>query len=414
MLAAAADLVRRGHRVIVLTGSRFAERVAATGAEFRALDGLADFDDRDVPSYLPDRDRYRGLAQAQYDIQTIFVRTIPDQFRAVRRILADEPVDAILVDGAFAGVAPLLFGDAPRPPIIALGVTPLTQSSRDVAPAGTALPPSSSPLGRVRNRVLGVIARRVLFRRTQQLATSILAELGVPHLDSFVMDISADFDRFLQLCPREFEYPRSDLAPNTAFVGAITPAAPTDLRLPEWWHELDATRPIVLVTQGTIDNRDLGRLIAPTLLALADLDVTVLVALGGGAVEQLGAVPANARLADTLPFDAVLPRCSAYVTNGGYGGVQYALSAGVPIVVAGDTEDKPEVAARVAWSGAGIDLRTGTPQPPAIRDAVERILSTGSYRAAAARLADAAAAIDALEAIDAELEAAVLASRASP
>ena len=207
MLAAAADLVRRGHRVIVLTGSRFAERVAATGAEFRSLDGLADFDDRDVPSYLPDRDRYRGLAQAQYDIQTIFVRTIPDQFRAVRRILADEPVDAILVDGAFAGVAPLLFGDAPRPPIIALGVTPLTQSSRDVAPAGTALPPSSSPLGRVRNRVLGVIARRVLFRRTQQLATSILADLDVPHLDSFVMDISADFDRFLQLCPREFEYP---------------------------------------------------------------------------------------------------------------------------------------------------------------------------------------------------------------
>ena len=51
------------------------------------------------------------------------------------------------------------------------------------------------------------------------------------------------------------------------------------------------------------------------------------------------------------------------VTNGGYGGVQIALSYGVPLVVAGTTEDKPEVAARVAWSGAGINLKTATPAP---------------------------------------------------
>ena len=39
------------------------------------------------------------------------------------------------------------------------------------------------------------------------------------------------------------------------------------------------------------------------------------------------------------------------VTNGGYGGVQQALANGVPLVVAGDSEDKPEVAARVAVVG---------------------------------------------------------------
>ena len=49
------------------------------------------------------------------------------------------------------------------------------------------------------------------------------------------------------------------------------------------------------------------------------------------------------------------------VTNGGYGAVQRALTTGVPLVVAGDTEDKPEVAARVEWFGAGVNLRTGAP-----------------------------------------------------
>ena len=67
------------------------------------------------------------------------------------------------------------------------------------------------------------------------------------------------------------------------------------------------------------------------------------------------------------------------VTNGGYGAVQRALATGVPLVVAGDTEDKPEVAARVAWSGAGIDLRTGTPTAKAVRNAVREVLGDGRY-----------------------------------
>ena len=51
------------------------------------------------------------------------------------------------------------------------------------------------------------------------------------------------------------------------------------------------------------------------------------------------------------------------VTNGGYGGVQFALAHGVPLVVAGDHEDKPETAARVAGSGVGRNLKTGRPTP---------------------------------------------------
>ena len=75
----------------------------------------------------------------------------------------------------------------------------------------------------------------------------------------------------------------------------------------------------------------------------------------------------------------LLPKVDVMVTNGGYGAVQRALATGVPLVVAGDTEDKPEVAARVAWSGAGINLRTGTPTAKAIRYAVREVLGDGRY-----------------------------------
>ena len=72
-------------------------------------------------------------------------------------------------------------------------------------------------------------------------------------------------------------------------------------------------------------------------------------------------MPATTRVAAYLPSDRLLRRTSVYVTNGGYGGIHYAMEHGVPIVVAGTTEDKTEVSARVAWSGVGVSLRTNRP-----------------------------------------------------
>jgi UDP:flavonoid glycosyltransferase YjiC (YdhE family) len=80
------------------------------------------------------------------------------------------------------------------------------------------------------------------------------------------------------------------------------------------------------------------------------------------------------------------------VTNGGWGGVLAALTAGVPLVVAGDSLDKPEVARRVAWSGAGLNLRTGTPGRRKLRDAVLRVLSQPGMRDRARELGTALAA----------------------
>jgi len=74
----------------------------------------------------------------------------------------------------------------------------------------------------------------------------------------------------------------------------------------------------------------------------------------------------TARVAGYLPYDDLLPRTDVYVTNDGYGGAQYALRHGLPIVATGAKEDKPEVGARVAWSGTGLRLRTERPTPKAL------------------------------------------------
>ena len=150
------------------------------------------------------------------------------------------------------------------------------------------------------------------------------------------------------------------------------------------------------MTQGTFSNFDFTRLVVPTLTALAnEPDLLVVVTAGGREVGAIsGPIPANARLASYLPFEWLLPKVDALVTNGGYGSVNQALSFGVPLVTAGLTEDKADVNARVAWSGVGIDLKTNEPTAQALRTAVRAIVDTPDYRERASHMAEEFARID--------------------
>lgn len=406
MLAIAAELIGRGHRVTVITGSRFSVAVETVGATLRPLTGAADYDDRLMTEDDEDEDLsgLKGLRVMREGMETIFVVPMREQARAVERAIDDLAPDAILVDSAFVGAVPLLLDDPlTRPPVLAAGVVPLAQSSADVAPVGLGLAPATSPFGRARNRALNALIAKVVFRRTQRLADGILEELGRPRLDRFVLDFSGLFDRFLQLSPPEFEYPRRDLTENVRFVGSVLPEAPVSGPLPPWWPELDAGRPVVHVSQGTIFNRDFDQLVRPTLDALANRDVLVVAATGGRPLADLGALPPNARAAEFLPYGVLFPKVDVFVTNAGYGGVQYAVSHGVPVVAAGEGADKPDVAMRVQWSGVGVNLHTGTPTRDAIGAAVRRVLEEPGFRTRAREIAARNAELHAFDAIEQEL-----------
>jgi UDP:flavonoid glycosyltransferase YjiC (YdhE family) len=105
-----------------------------------------------------------------------------------------------------------------------------------------------------------------------------------------------------------------------------------------------------------------------------------------------------------LDYREALPRCSVFVTNGGYGGLHAALEHGLPIVVSGDTEDKKETSARVEWAGVGINLHSGHPTPTAIRQAVRQVLAEPSYAAASRRIGAEIAASPGLDGLAARIE----------
>ncbi|WP_069385561.1 glycosyltransferase [Cellulosimicrobium cellulans] len=393
LLAVARGLVARGHDVRFLTGARFADAVRAAGARHLTLPRAADFDDRRLDQHFPGREGRTGIDAIRYDMLEIFVGPGVAQHRAVLEALAAEPADAVLVEPLFLGALGLAATPrTARPPLLALGIFPLGLTSDRTAPFGLGLTPARGSLGVLRNRALQRVVERSL-APAQRAADDLVRATGHDPLPGLFLSWPSHADVVVQLTVEEFEYPRPDVATPVRFVGPPAPSGTTPAtELPDWWGDLDGGRPVVHVTQGTVANADPGQLLLPTLHALAGEDVLVVAATGGRPVETLGDLPANARAAEYLPYELLLPRTSAYVTNGGYGGVHHALRHGVPLVVAGRTEDKAEVAARVAWSGAGVRLRTNAPRPARVRRAVRRVLDDPSYARASTRLGERIAA----------------------
>jgi UDP:flavonoid glycosyltransferase YjiC (YdhE family) len=210
--------------------------------------------------------------------------------------------------------------------------------------------------------------------------------LGMEPSPGGVFDTTLSPHLYLQPTVPSFEYPRSDLAPQVHFVGPLLPPVPADFALPEWWTAMLANpRPIVVVTQGTVATAP-HELLLPTLEALRDEHVQVIAVTGGPDPADLPAPPANARVERFVPFAALMPHVAALVTNGGYGGLHYALAHGVPVAVAGASEEKPELVARVNWSGVGVGMRTQRPRPDQIRAAVRRLLDEPAFAVRAAAM----------------------------
>jgi MGT family glycosyltransferase len=381
LLNVAQGLVDRGDRVTVLTSAGHAGKIRAIGATPRAIPAEADFDMTRLDIDLPGRADTSGIKRVNFDIVRLFVQPMPHQTRALSELMAQTRFDAIITDAGFFGILPFLLTDPhARPPVLAFTTTPLMVTSRDTAPSGMGLPPSSSWAGRARNRALNLLSQKVLLRQSHNAANHLLDRMNCRPLPMFLLDAGLLADRYIAPTVPAFDYPRCDLPAHVRYVGAVHPRPASDFRPPPWWSLLDGDRPVVHVTQGTIDNADLGRLIEPTINALGGEEVIVVATTGGRDVSELATpLPTNTFVAEYIPHDILLPKVDVMVTNGGYGAVQRALSMGVPLVVAGNTEDKPEVAARVAWAGAGVNLKTGNPTPHAVRAAVRKILSDDRY-----------------------------------
>ena len=401
LLEIARGLVGRGHAVTLVTGSRFGAEVRATGADFVALTGAADLDDRRLAEH-PEAAQVRTNTDQLNFLFSLVADAIPEEHRLLQDLLADDPEAVLITNSVFLGAWAVALGAPGRRPRrwVAVGANPVMAPSDDTTPLGPA-PVGADGDQVAANRAANRQVEESLEPARQRIERAVRSLRATSPVPGVLAGVAGVPDVFAALSVPGMEFARGDAPAALHLVGPLPAPAPEGWVPPPWWGDLDDGRPVVVVTQGTLDDDDLGQLVRPTLEGLEHEDVLVVAVLGGRGAESLpGTVPANARVEPYLPFGHLLPHVDVLVTNGGFGGTQQALAARVPVVVAGATEDEPFVAARVTAAGVGRDLCTATPEPPAVREAVLAVLDDPEVRRRTERLAAEYAAHDAVDRVE--------------
>ncbi|WP_405687442.1 activator-dependent family glycosyltransferase [Streptomyces sp. NBC_01387] len=125
--------------------------------------------------------------------------------------------------------------------------------------------------------------------------------------------------------------------------------------------------------------------------SLAELDAEVVAALLPSQVRELGALPANVRVVESVPLHALLPSCSVLIHHGGFGSYANALVHGVPqLTVTTPVADQIYRGAGLERQGAGLLLESASATAGQVRERTARILSDAAFQENSDRLREEA------------------------
>ena len=245
---------------------------------------------------------------------------------------------------------------------------------------GNSRTPAKTAIGRRIHVLMRHIMDRMVFTDGMKKFNAMRLSHGLPPFTGTFWNIPTEFSKmYFQSGVPEFEYYRSDLSPNIRFIGGLQPYLGNDRNSYKNVEKIDGYEKVILLSQGTVDNKDQKKLIIPALEALKDSNFQLIVATGSVNTEELREKynQPNIIIEDYVDFKSVLPFSDLYITNGGYGGVIMSLCHGVPILCAGITAGKNDVNAHVRYFKTGVDLRTDKPSPDQIKRGVAKVFSNG-------------------------------------
>ena len=374
MFALGRALQRRQHSVTVFQAPAIEERVHEQGLGFYPVGGVQSSELAESIQNLAER---RGLGSLRFAVQgaarmsDLLCRELPEILRGadVEMVLADqnEPAAATVAEYLglpFVSVCPSLpLNRAPGipPPFVPWGY-------------------SGSAWARLRNRIG--------YSVTDRLIAPINATINRHRRGWGLKPIRTPDDTFSplaqlsQMVP-EIDFPRRALPPNFHYLGPFHGAEPSSL-FP--FDKLNG-KPLIYASLGTLQAGDSHyfRYIAE---ACAGLDAQLALATGGApGTEPPRDLPGDPVVVRFAPQTLLLRRAALCITHAGMNTTMQALAFGVPLVALPITHDQPGIAARVAYSGAGVTIPMQRVTVARLRQAVETVLREPRYRERAQAIA---------------------------
>ncbi len=363
------------------TGSSYAAKMKKLDIPHFPFRRALEVTGENLEQLFPHREKIKGqVKKLVHDMIHVFIRQAPKFIDDMQDIHEEFPFDLVVAECTFSAIP--IIKKVLQVPVVGIGIVPLTETSRDLAPPGLGLTPSYSLPGKIKQKFLRFFADKVLFREANKITYEILDGYGIKYHHSNIFDINVkSSDLYLQSGTPGFEYRRNDMGKNIRFIGSLLPYSSgkkisfwSDIRLGQY-------EKIIVVTQGTVE-KDVEKLLVPTLEAFKNTDTLVICTTGGSQTRELKRrfPQSNLIIEDFIPFDNIMPHAKVYITNGGYGGVMLGIENKLPMVVAGVHEGKNEICARVGYFKLGINLGTEKPTAVQIKKATEKMLTSCVYR----------------------------------
>jgi MGT family glycosyltransferase len=377
----AVHLQNQGCDVRWYSSSQYVDKIKKLQIPFYPFKRALDWTGENLEEIFPERAKIKStLKKLNFDMINAFILRSTEYYADISEIYKSFPFDIFIADNCFTGIP--FVKDKIGVPVISIGVLPLTESSKDLAPAGLGMTPSTGFFGRRKQDFLRFLADKVLFRKPNKVMRNLMLQHGIEAGKTNVFDlVSKKSTLLLQSGTPGFEYKRSDLSSNVRFIGPLLPFSGKKQR--EKWTDarLSIYKKVILVTQGTVE-KDTEKIIVPVLEAFKDSEYLVVATTGGSRTKELQTryPQFNIIIEDFIPFADIMPHADVYITNGGYGGVMLGIENKLPMVVAGMHEGKNEINARIGYFNLGINLGTEKPAPAQMKAAVVKVLTDDTYK----------------------------------
>ncbi len=270
----AMSLQAAGHDIRWYAGPSYAVKVEKLGIHHYPFQRATEINQDNVGELFPERAKLRGPALIRFEARHIFVDNTENFFEDVREIEASFPFDALFCDSAFYAMK--LIKEKLGKQVCAFEVGPSLETSKDVPPNFVGLKPAKNAIGRLIHQGMRAMMERMVMGESKVMYNRMLAAHGLAPIDGSLFDVSYRSPDvvFLSGVPG-FTYPRRVPNPKVKFVGPLLPYKSVTSKTFSHAEKLGKYKQVILISQGTVDNKDPGKLIVPALEALKDKGVSV-------------------------------------------------------------------------------------------------------------------------------------------
>lgn len=382
------SLRQHNHKVAFYTGACQSSRLAHEGFRVFPLEEAAPYADDSPGEAAKLNMSWREQRRMWHNF---LLGSVPAQFRDLDRIWTKWRTDVLVSDITMWGPI-LLLHEIKQVPLAVFSHTAycLLAGRENPAP-GVSMARPHTAAGRFLARLLSA-GINIWTSSIPRGANRIRRSHGLQPLPSTVMDFTGRMPLHVVASAPEFDYDRDDLPSSVRYVGSCLS---DDVRRPaaDWITAMRGDRPRVVVLEEVHYSAD-GALLKAAAKAFAGHFTEVILVAGSGrdlSTFDPGITSTNVRLVPWVPLHQAVKSADVVVAHGNSETVLAALGLGIPVVAVPHILEQPQVAWRLAASGAGLRLPMRRASPERLRLAVEGVLRDVMFSRHARRIGAALA-----------------------